>query len=239
LRERDILKHIPTARVVESYLYGQIHFDDLDDGVDRFSTAREGIVSEDPKFIKLLEKLKTELIGPILEDWDKWRRKHRLEGDSENESITKKQRKSEELFDAVTEVYDFPRGRNAKQSHKWSEELREDAVFNFSSYAVCFASENLLRKYIEENGIGLSKGAKNRSRNGNLLKAKKRERQHKYRYQERRERLHYLTMNDLAYLADKRDPIKGLVLRELQTNTSQSGRSRAYRSFDRQRRSVN
>ena len=27
LRERDILKHIPTARVAESYLYGQIHFD--------------------------------------------------------------------------------------------------------------------------------------------------------------------------------------------------------------------
>lgn len=27
LREKDILKHIPSTRVVESYLYGQIHFD--------------------------------------------------------------------------------------------------------------------------------------------------------------------------------------------------------------------
>ncbi len=210
LRERDILKHIPTARVVESYLYGQIHFDDLDDGVDRFSTAREGIVSEDPKFIKLLEKLKTELIGPILEDWDKWRRKHRLEGDSENESITKKQRKSEELFDAVTEEYDFPKGTECKaRVDKWSEELREDAVFNFSSYADCFASENLLRKYIEENGIGLSKEAKKQVEKWKLTE-KQRKGKGNISIDIRRgaNDLHYLTMNDLAYLADKRDPIK-------------------------------
>ena len=55
LRERDILKHIPTARVVESYLYGQIHFNDLDDDVDRFASSREGIVADDPKYKKLLD----------------------------------------------------------------------------------------------------------------------------------------------------------------------------------------
>src|SRR6266478_6060796 len=37
LRERDILKHIPTERIAESYLYGQVHFDALDDEVDRFT----------------------------------------------------------------------------------------------------------------------------------------------------------------------------------------------------------
>jgi hypothetical protein len=30
LREKNIMEHIPTARVVENYLYGQIFFDDLD-----------------------------------------------------------------------------------------------------------------------------------------------------------------------------------------------------------------
>jgi len=30
LREKDILKHMPSARIAESYLYGQIHFDELD-----------------------------------------------------------------------------------------------------------------------------------------------------------------------------------------------------------------
>src|SRR6266545_4564812 len=45
LRERDIIKHIPTARIVENYLYGQIHFDTLDDKKDRFTSSREGIVA--------------------------------------------------------------------------------------------------------------------------------------------------------------------------------------------------
>src|SRR5713101_6461942 len=52
LRERDILKHIPTERIAESYLYGQIHFDALDDEVDRFTSSREGIVADDPKYKK-------------------------------------------------------------------------------------------------------------------------------------------------------------------------------------------
>lgn len=34
VRERDLLKHVPTARLAESYLYGQIHYDGLDDLVD-------------------------------------------------------------------------------------------------------------------------------------------------------------------------------------------------------------
>ncbi len=46
LRERDILKHMPTARVVESYLYGQIHCDLLDDKVDRFTSSRESMVAD-------------------------------------------------------------------------------------------------------------------------------------------------------------------------------------------------
>lgn len=55
LREKDILKHIPTARIVESYLYGQIHYNDLDDENDRFTSSREGVVSDDPKFLNLLK----------------------------------------------------------------------------------------------------------------------------------------------------------------------------------------
>ena len=32
LRERDILRHVPTTRIVENYVYGQIHYDELDQG---------------------------------------------------------------------------------------------------------------------------------------------------------------------------------------------------------------
>jgi hypothetical protein len=37
----------------------------------------------------------------------------------------------------------------------WLDELRDDAEFNITSYVDCFLSENLARKYITENGIGL------------------------------------------------------------------------------------
>ena len=75
LRERDILKHIPTARLVESYLYGQIHFNGLDDNKDRFTSSREGIVADDPKYQQFLGSFRKTLLSSILEDWDKWRRK--------------------------------------------------------------------------------------------------------------------------------------------------------------------
>jgi hypothetical protein len=84
LRERDILKHIPTARVAESYLYGQIHFDGLDDDAkDRFTSSREGIVADDAKYTDFLERFRKTILK-IVEDWDKWRIKHREEGDPEN-----------------------------------------------------------------------------------------------------------------------------------------------------------
>lgn len=57
LREKDVLKHIPTARIVESYLYGQIHYNELDDDKDRFTSSREGVVSDDPKFLTLLKEI--------------------------------------------------------------------------------------------------------------------------------------------------------------------------------------
>ena len=56
LRERDILKRIPTARVAESYLYGQIHYDGLDDATDRFTSSREGVVADDPEVQQIFGK---------------------------------------------------------------------------------------------------------------------------------------------------------------------------------------
>ena len=93
LREKDILRHIPTARIVESYLYGQIHFDDLDDENDRFTSSREGVVPDDAKFKDLLNQLEA-VLKTIINDWDIWRAEINQDGDSENPRITRKQRKS-------------------------------------------------------------------------------------------------------------------------------------------------
>lgn len=153
LRERDILKRIPTARLAENYFYGQIHFDALDDDKDRFTTSREGIIAEDPKFKEFLESLKSK-ISEILEDWDKWRIKHRQEGDVESDRISQKERASVGLYNAVSGEYEPPENsENRKKVDGWVDELRDDATFNFESYAECFISENLLRKHIEEKGL--------------------------------------------------------------------------------------
>ena len=154
LREKDVLRHIPTARIVESYLYGQIHFDELDDESDRFTSSREGVVPDDPKFNSFLKELEG-LLKIVINDWDIWRSEINQDGDSENPRLTKKQRKTQEFFNVVVE--DFKPSKDNKESRKkvdsWLNELRDDAEFNFASYGECFLSENLLRKYIQEKGI--------------------------------------------------------------------------------------
>jgi hypothetical protein len=160
LRERDILKRIPTARLAESYLYGQIHFDTLDDATDRFTSSREGIVADDPKYSKFLERFRKTILK-IVEDWDRWRIKHREEGDPDNPRLSKKERASLGLYGAVSREYDLPEASGNKgEVAGWVDDLSDDASFNFQSYADCFISENLVRKYIKEKKIALSPEAK-------------------------------------------------------------------------------
>ncbi|MFA5783243.1 MAG: ATP-binding protein [Phycisphaerae bacterium] len=210
LRERDILKHIPTARVVESYLYGQIHFNDLDDDADRFTSSRENIVADDPKYKGLLDTLKSDVLNKILDDWDRWRVKHKYDGDPENARISKKERKAGELYNAVTEEYALPKeSENRKKVENWVNDLSDDARFNFESYAECFISENLIREYIGERNIPLTTEAQKEARKwieeeirskgaGNISIDIRREKTD----------LNYLSMAYLANLKDKKDPAK-------------------------------
>ena len=83
------------------------------------------------------------------------------EGDSENLSISKKERKAEELYNAVSEEYSMPEDKASKEKvGSWVRDLGDDARFNFTSYAECFISENLIRRFVEDNQISLSKEAK-------------------------------------------------------------------------------
>lgn len=214
LREKDILKHMPTARVVESYIYGQIHCDDLDDDIDRFTSSRESIVADDPKFKKFLDLLKDKIIGKVLNDWDVWRRKHRKEGDSENPSISMKERKAGELYNAVSEEYSMLEDKASKEKvTAWVSDLGEDARFNFTSYAECFISENLIRRFIEDNSIPLSKEAQ-----VEIDQWRKREQDSKNKgnvsieLRKRNTQLSYLSMDGLANLVDKRDRVKDACL---------------------------
>lgn len=207
LREKDLLKHIPSARIVENYIYGQIHYDDLDNETDRFTSSREGVVADDPLFQKLLNTLKNKIMNQIIEDWDEWRVELRQDGDSENKRLTKKERKSKELFNTVVDEYVPPTSStNRDLVDDWVNTLSEDAQFNLSSYAECFVSENLLRKFIEHNDLTLSTEAQSK-----LIEYKKREERAKdvanisFEIRKDANDLLYFSMDDLANFVDKPD----------------------------------
>lgn len=213
LREKDILRHIPTARIVESYTFGQIYADSLDKGIgkDIFTSSREGIIFNDPDFQTVLAEIKS-IFGNLMEQWDDLRRKYGEAGDPDNTSISPKARKAEELFNQTLTDMKLPKPKKVKPGQpqqenpvqKWVRELAVEAQFNIPSYSECFISENLLRKYIEYTNLSLSQEAKTEA-----AKWKERESNSKeaanisYNVRQSNGDIYYLDMNYLANLVDK------------------------------------
>lgn len=162
LREKDILRHVPTARIVESYVYGQIHYDDLDKGdtKDIFTSSREGVISDEPAFKDFMEEFE-KIFKIIIDDWDTLRRNQGDDGDPDNITITPKARKAQELFN--TTVKDMGKQEQFVKKDgvvdNWIKELSEEAQYNIPSYTECFISENLLREYIKYKKMSLSSEA--------------------------------------------------------------------------------
>ena len=209
LREKDILRHLPTSRIVENYAYGQIHFDDLDtgDSQDVFTSSREGVISDSALFSDLLKELER-IFKTIIDEWDRLRRRYGDDGDSDNTAIPKKKRKAQELFNAALEDMKSTGNKNAYSKgsvvDEWVKELAEEAQFNIPSYTDCFISENLLRHYIRYKQLTLSPEAK-----GAAQKWKDKERDNKgaanisYDIRKNQDDLYYLDMDNLANLIDK------------------------------------
>lgn len=218
LREKDILRHLPTSRIVENYVYGQIHFDALDTGdtKDVFTSSREGVLSDDPSFSKMLQELE-QIFKEIIDEWDELRRKHGNDGDPDNKSIPKKARKAQELFNAtVNDMQPTEDKKFVKKGgvvDKWVQELSEEAKFNIPSYTECFVSENLLRHYVEHTQLPITPEAQREAE-----KWKEREGTNKgtanISYDIRRNLgdLYYLDMSYLANLIDKANDTKSAAL---------------------------
>lgn len=177
LRERNVLRHIPTQRIVESYLYGQVHFNGMDvGGKDPFTSSREGVVEDDPHFQSLLALLKAKILPEIIDEWDKLRLERGEEGDDENPRRTRKQRKVQEAVSAAKEEYQPEGSTEAKDAvSKWLDDLTPDAEFNVSSYVDCFLSENVIRRYLIETKAELPKGAQDEASLWRSNEAKARE----------------------------------------------------------------
>lgn len=159
LREKDILRHIPSSRIVENYVYGQIHYNDLDlgDTKDIFTSSREGVISDDPSYIAFLKEVES-LFKTVIEDWDRLRRSNGDDGDPDNKSITPKARKAQELFNTTYKEMEGKQERHKKNNivDEWVYRLSEEAEYNIPSYAECFIAENLLREYITYNQMELT-----------------------------------------------------------------------------------
>lgn len=206
LREKDILRHIPTTRIVESYVYGQIHFDELDSGTNKdiFTSSREGIVSDDPLYERLLKEV-DRLFREIIDQWDELRRGSGDDGDPDNLKITPKARKAQELFNTALRDYETEeRFKKGGLVETWARKLSEEAQFNIPSYTECFIAENLLRQYIQYLVIALSPEAITEAE-----KWKKKEQDNKdkanisYNVRASDQELYYLDMMNLACLVDK------------------------------------
>lgn len=216
MREKDLLRHIPTARIVENYTFGQIYSDDLDSGMgkDVFTSSREGIISNDINYIAIMKEIET-IFKNIIEQWDALRRKYGESGDPDNTSLTPKARKAEELFNQTiidmnfsTKIWAKPRKKKEQEEVNpvsiWVRELASEAQFNIPSYSECFISENLLRKFIAYTNHPLTKEAKESAN-----KWKSRENTSKeaanisYQVRQSNEDIFYLDMDDLANLIDK------------------------------------
>lgn len=165
LREKNLLRHIPTQRIVESYVYGQIHFDSMDAfGKDPFTSSREGVIEDDENFQSLLDYLKRDALPRIFDDWDKYRLNRGEEGDSENARKSVKQRKARDLYSVTKKEYAQDEGAPTRDKlDEWLDSLRDDAEFNLSAYVDCFLSENLVRKYLEEKNTELKDDVKTRA----------------------------------------------------------------------------
>ena len=161
LRERDILRHLPdfSTRYIASYLYGQIHFNELDgDQIDRFATSRESIIPGDLKYGELLKIFKEKIFEKISDEWDELRLSRDEDGDDENPRKTEKERRALSLYNLSSKDYVIERNADVK---KWRKELQPDAEFNIPAYVDCFLSENLIRKYIQEKKVPLTPRATN------------------------------------------------------------------------------
>lgn len=211
LREKNILRHMPdySTRYVASYLYGQIHYNDLDgtDNVERFTSSRESIISGDKKYSEFLLKFK-EVLEHISNEWDEWRLKHKKEGDPENTSrMPLKERKAKSLVDEVSKEYSPPKGsKNKDKVDRWINDLGPDARFNLSSYTDCFMSENLIRNYTRDRKIKMSepaKGSCDKWKNAEIESKKKGNISIEVR--QNTDDISYLSMNDLAYLVDMKN----------------------------------
>ncbi|WP_315309554.1 ATP-binding protein [uncultured Actinomyces sp.] len=153
IRERNILQHIPSSRVPEQYIYGQIHINGLDRaGTDPFTSAREQVIANDPIYRAALAKLRL-ILKSIYDHWDIMRIQLKEEGDPTTKNASKETRAADRLAqETMNKVRDqFP----VDERERWAATLNDivnRASLNSKFYTRAFIAENLLRSILVDAG---------------------------------------------------------------------------------------
>lgn len=208
MREKNILQHVPTNRLFESYLYGQIHFDILDNDVitDRFTSNREGVIADDPLYKQFLGEISS-IINKIRDQWDELRLSNGDEGDSENEKMPLDVRKAIDLTNIRFKQFITEDNKHIFSGKgivsEWRNEIIDEAQFNIPSYADCYISENLLRKYIKYKNFNIGEDAeelilRHKNNESDLMKSANKS----FDIRKKDDKLLYLEMADLAEIID-------------------------------------
>lgn len=152
LRETNIMRRRMgfSTQILSSYLYGQVHCDFLDDeGLDRFTSSREGVIEGDEEYAKVLDQLEKILLD-IRYEWDVLRKKHRLAGPPPDDNASYSIRKAQHAFNLFETILEEISGNDAKAT---LDRLRKavltpgenDIEANITEYAQMFIIENYLR----------------------------------------------------------------------------------------------
>lgn len=123
LREKNILSHTPdfATRHIASYLYGQIHFDLLDDGTltDRMTTSREGIKEGDEEYAKLIKEFKDNIFEQISKEWNEWRNEIKvIKPDITDTSLSTFSAFTKSKQTAINEFLNVDEGEDLKEKAK-------------------------------------------------------------------------------------------------------------------------
>ena len=206
LREKNVLTHVTKNRIVEHYLYGQIHFDEMDSGTeDPFTSSREGILEDDDNFKALLDFLNREALDKIIDEWDKLRLDRNKPGDDENRRETTRARAIKRAIDETLDEYSKDDdSKEHPEIVRWHNDLRSDGQFNVDSYLHCFVSENLVRAYIEEYQIPVFRAIQDKIDNfRNTEETRKSEGNISIDIRQNERGLDWLGMHDLASIAER------------------------------------
>lgn len=173
LREKNLLRRMQSNQLVETYLYGQIHFDVIDApsdaNKDPFTSSREGVVEGNSHYETLIDILKDSILPTVRKDWDEWRVGLRQQGDPEGNAVTPKERAAISLSSAISDDFRSAGGQGGGGNggsggrasgdddekpdtdlvDKWINEIEKENQFSLEAYGDCFVSENIIRRYIE------------------------------------------------------------------------------------------